>query len=107
MQIKVRNMQSLLFTVGFKNEVGERCHLMPVVLVTDSGIMPANWMGRMIKWYDKIGITQGPDFRKASGQRARQSQFGYLIWSRLGQVAVEKPQLFLDKRIDICLMFST
>jgi hypothetical protein len=36
----------------FKDEVGEICHLMPLVRVTDSGLMPVKWMlVCMINWY--------------------------------------------------------
>jgi hypothetical protein len=37
----------------FKNEIGEKCHLMPIVEVTDSRLMPVKWMNRMIAWYDE------------------------------------------------------
>jgi hypothetical protein len=92
----------------FKNEVGEKCHLMPLVPITDSGLLrPAIWIRRMTEWYDETGVTRGPVFRKGSGKRARQSQFGYSIWSRLVRVSIEKPELFPDKKVDIMQMFST
>jgi hypothetical protein len=64
-----------------KNELGERCHLMPVVNVTSSGLMPTKWIKQMIDWYDQTGVTRGPVFRNGSGMRARQSQFGFSIFS--------------------------
>jgi hypothetical protein len=56
----------------FKNEVGEKCHLMPIVEVTDSGLMPVKWMNRMIAWYDSHDVDRGPVFRTRDGKRARQ-----------------------------------
>jgi hypothetical protein len=91
----------------FKNELGEKCHLMPLVPVTSSGLMPAKWIRRMTEWYEELGITRGPVFRNASGMRARQSQFGYSIWSRLVKVSEERPELFPDKRVEIMGDFST
>jgi hypothetical protein len=41
----------------FKNELGENCHLMPVVQVTNSGLMPAKWMQRVSGWCGKMGAT--------------------------------------------------
>jgi hypothetical protein len=74
----------------FKNELGENCHLMPIVQVTDySGLTPVKWMQRMFDWYAEIGISRGPVFRKSDGTRARQSQFGFSILSRLVQVSEE------------------
>jgi hypothetical protein len=35
----------------FKNEVAEICHLMPLVLETDSGLMPVKWMKIVMDWY--------------------------------------------------------
>jgi hypothetical protein len=91
----------------FKNELGERCHLMPLVPITNSGLMPAKWIGRMTDWYSELGVTRGPVFRGASGGRARQSQFGFSIWSRLTRVAEERPELFPDRRVNIMMDYST
>jgi hypothetical protein len=34
----------------FKNELGEKCHLMPLVRVTNSGLMPAKLITRIFEW---------------------------------------------------------
>jgi hypothetical protein len=59
-----------------KNELGGRCHLMPLVPKTQSGLMlPARWIERMLAWYAETGVTpRGPVFRTCDGRRARQSQ---------------------------------
>ena len=59
----------------FKNEVGEICHLMPIVQVTDSGLMPVKWMNQMIAWYATHDIDGRPVFRTWNGKRERQGQF--------------------------------
>ena len=47
----------------FKNELGENCHLMPVVRVTNSSLMPTKWMQHMFDWYGEMGVTtRGPVF---------------------------------------------
>jgi hypothetical protein len=91
----------------FKNELGEKCHLMPIVQVTNSGLSPVKWMQRMFAWYAETGVTRGPVFRKANGMRARQTQFGFSTLSRLVIVSEEHPTLFPDKRVDILLDYST
>jgi hypothetical protein len=91
----------------FKNELGEKCHLMPIVPVTNSGLTPVKWIQRMLEWYAETGVTRGPVFRKADGTRARQTQFSFSIWSRLVKVSEEQPVLFPDNRVNILLDFST
>jgi hypothetical protein len=85
----------------FKNEIGENCHLMPIVQVTDSGLMPVKWMTRMISWYGARGIDGGPVFRTWDGGRARQGQFELSIANRLARLARDKPELFPDKNMDV------
>jgi hypothetical protein len=80
---------------------------MPVVSVTSSGLMPTKWIKRMIDWYDQTGVIRGPVFRNGSGMRARQSQFGYSIFSRLVRVSEERPSIFADKHVDIMTDYST
>jgi hypothetical protein len=91
----------------FKNELGEKCHLMPLVPVTDSGLKPGLWIQRMVDWYDETGVTRGPVFRNAAGARAKQTQFGYSIMSRLVKVSDLEPSLFPDKKVNIMTDYST
>jgi hypothetical protein len=91
----------------FKNELGEKCHLMPLVPETNSGLMPGKWIRRMVEWYDEVGVMRGPVFRNCAGARARQTQFGYSIMSRLVRVSVLSPSLLPDKKVDIMMDYST
>jgi hypothetical protein len=88
--------------------VGERCHLMPLVRVTDSGLMPVNWIQRMIDWYAEAGVNRGPVFRQNDGTRTRQSQFGFSILTRLVKLSEDRPELFPDsKQVNILTDYST
>jgi hypothetical protein len=79
----------------FKNEVREKCHLMSIVQVTDSGLMPVKWMKRMIEWCDARGVDGGPGFRTWDGKRARQGRYELSILNRLARLAEEKPGLIV------------
>jgi hypothetical protein len=106
---KERMRHSVIALHGrFKNEVGEKCHLMPLVPVTDSGLMPGKWIQRMLEWYAETGVTRGPVFRKNDGSRARQNQFSFSILARLVRLSQDKVELFPDiKRINIMTDYST
>jgi hypothetical protein len=43
----------------FKNEIGEKYHLMPVPLETNSGLKPMKWIDRALEWYKEAGIESG------------------------------------------------
>ena len=77
----------------FKNEVGEKCHLMPIVQAADSGLV--------IAWYVARDIEVGPVFRTRDGKRARQGQFELSILNRLVRLSTEKPELFPDKNVNV------
>jgi hypothetical protein len=80
---------------------------MPLIRVTNSGLMPAKWITRMLEWYAEAGVTRGPVFRGKMGMRARQSQLGYSIWSRLVRASLDKPELLPYKRVHIMDDYST
>jgi hypothetical protein len=91
----------------FKNEIGVKCHLMPVVRRTNSGLEPTKWIQRMIDWHAETGVDRGPVFRKSNGMRARQSQFSFSILNRLVRVSEEQAGLFPDKNVNILTDYST
>jgi hypothetical protein len=90
----------------FKNEVGEKCHLMPIVQVTDSGLMPVKWMKRVIEWHDSRGVESGPVFRTWDGKRARQGKFELSTLNRLARLEIERPALFPDKNVNVMTDYS-
>jgi hypothetical protein len=102
----------------FKNELGERCRLIPpVVRVTNFGLMATKWMQRMLNWYAETVVTRDSLFRESNDilrvvrkdnrMRARQTEFIFSISSRLVQVPEEQePALFPDKRVNILTVVS-
>jgi hypothetical protein len=81
----------------FKNETSEQCHLMPLVLVTATGLEPGKWIERMVDWYGEMGITTGWVFRKGEihpqieSQRSRQSDYEFEILSEIESIQTEVP----------------
>jgi hypothetical protein len=66
----------------FKNVIGEHRHMLPLVAVTSSGLKPRLWVGRMIEWYGKKGITRGPVFRNSEtgmAEKAKVYEFDILL----------------------------
>jgi hypothetical protein len=49
----------------FKNELGKKCHLMPMVRETNSGLEPKKWMQRIIDWCAETGTNWGPALQKS------------------------------------------
>jgi hypothetical protein len=91
----------------FKNEIGEKCHLMPAVRRTDSGLEPAKWIQRKIDWHAETGADRGPVFRKSNGMRDGQSQFSFLMLNRLVRVSEEQSGLFPNINVSILTDCST
>jgi hypothetical protein len=75
----------------FKMEVSEKYHLMPLVLVTASGLEPGKWIKRMVKWYGDGGVTRGWVFRNKAGEKARASEFEWDILCELEIIQRELP----------------
>jgi hypothetical protein len=89
----------------FKGEKGEKYHYMVSVTKTKSGLEPAKWIARMMKWYKDRGVLSGPVFRKKNGKRAKAKDYELEIFDRLEQVQKEHPNV-LDPSIDITEEFG-
>lgn len=85
----------------FKNEIGEKCHLMPVPFKTASGLKHMVWMNRMLDWYEGAGIETGPVFRDKKGQCARYRDFEIGFLSRIARVQVKRPELFSKQECNV------
>ena len=73
----------------FKTETGELRHMLPLAAITKSGLQPRVWVGRMIDWYGKKGITNGPVFRNLeTGMAVKASEYEFDILLEL--VAIQK-----------------
>lgn len=89
----------------FKGEKGEKYHYMVTVVRTKSGMEPAKWIGRALKWYKDRGITSGPVFRKKSGKRAKAKDFEAEIFERLLDIQRRKP-LLIEASVDVVEEFG-
>jgi hypothetical protein len=68
----------------FKNEIGEQRHMLPLAAETASGLKPRKWIGRMLEWYRKKGISRGPVFRDfETGHAVRASCYEFDIMTEL------------------------
>jgi hypothetical protein len=90
----------------FKNEIGEKHHLMSVPLYTDSGLKPVTWIGRMLEWCKEGGIENGPVFRDKRGECARYKDFKYRFLRRLARVKSSNPALFTKPQCNVFNDFS-
>jgi hypothetical protein len=74
-------------TGRFKKEIGELDHMLPLAAVTKSGLKPREWIGRMLEWYKRRGITNGPVFRDfRTGEVVRANAYEYDILVELEEI---------------------
>jgi hypothetical protein len=78
----------------FKNEIGEKYHLMPIPMKTNSGLRPMRWIDRMVEWYGEEGIESGPVFRDKRGECAKYGDYEYGFLTRMARVQERSPELF-------------
>lgn len=77
----------------FKNEIGERYHLVPLAGQTRSGLEPRKWIGRVVGEYGGLGISHGPMFRDGKGIPARAGMMEAAFYARLETIQDECPDL--------------
>ncbi len=77
----------------FKGETGESYHLLCLVDITDHGLEPRKWIGRLIQILQHQGARNGPLFRGAQGQHLRANHFEPNLISRLEHIQETKPHL--------------
>jgi hypothetical protein len=75
----------------FNGETGENYHLLCIVDVTNHGLKPRKWVGRLLEQYQKLGIENGPFFRDDKGDKAQSRFFEPKFFDRLEQVRCIKP----------------
>jgi hypothetical protein len=81
------------FLGRFKGEIGENYHLMCIVDITNQGLEPRKWIGRLVRIYESMGIRNGPLFRDGQGRRLKASEFEPKFHERLEYVKMTKPHL--------------
>jgi len=89
----------------FKTETGELTHLMPLTPVTASGVKTAVWVERILAWYDRKRIVQGPVFRDDRGEPVRASDYDFEICSRIAEIQATRPGI-VDPDIDVYDRYS-
>jgi len=77
----------------FKGETGESYHLLCTVDVTNHGLEPRKWIGRLIHLLQNKGFRNGPLFRSAQGQRLKANHFEPDLISKLEYIQETKPEL--------------
>jgi hypothetical protein len=78
----------------FKNETGEKYHLMPVLMVTKLGLTPMMWVNRMLEWYEEAGIESGPVFRTKRGECAKYVDYEHEFLTRMAMMQERNPEMF-------------
>jgi len=84
----------------FKTESGEKYHLMPLAWQSRSGLQPSIWVERMLTWYEKRKVPQGPVFRTSVGQRAKPVAYQPLLHQLLLDIQEDRPDL-IPRGIDV------
>ena len=83
----------------FKNEVGEKYHLIPLAAETKSGLKVRLWVGRVLEEYAARGITQGPMFRTSDGFPVKAGAYEEFFLQRLERTQAERPDLITKDTI--------
>jgi hypothetical protein len=79
----------------FKGETGEKCHLVPLPLVTNrSGIKVGKWMETLVAIWASKGRTWGPAFCSDDGQVALSHDFDDMFIEMLVRVQARRPEIF-------------
>jgi hypothetical protein len=79
----------------FKGETGESYHLMPIMAVTNRGLEPRKWIGRLLQAYEEKGIEHGPMFRKSDGGCVRAGDLEPKLFERLEFIREVHPHLMV------------
>lgn len=77
----------------FKNEVGEKYHLIPLAAETRSGLKVRLWVGRLLEEYSLRGITRGPMYRTTDGSPIKARAYKEAFLLRLERTQAERPDL--------------
>ena len=77
----------------FKGETGDRYHIMPIALVSKSGVTPVIWIVRLLELYEQLGIQKGWVFRTKKGDQAKQSDYEGIFFEGLRRIQEDRPDL--------------
>jgi hypothetical protein len=77
----------------FKNEIGERYHLVLLAPVTQNGIQMRAWLERLINVRESEGRVRGPAFCAEDGKVAYSGTFEAQFHETLEEVQSRRPDL--------------
>lgn len=77
----------------FKNEVGERCHLIPLASVTASGLEPRRWLEAVAGMCRMQGRFRGPVFADNDGYAEKQKVYEDILFEYLEKIQLERTDL--------------
>ena len=77
----------------FKNEWGERWHIMLAASETASGLKPRRWLGMFLLMMLSEGKTEGPAICEPDGQVMSSGKMNRLFWRELTRVQEQRPDL--------------
>lgn len=80
----------------FKNEVGERFHLVLLASTTRSGLEPRAWIEALVRVRESEGRTQGPAFCDHDGNKEKTSVYNDVISEALLRVQARRGDLIPD-----------
>jgi hypothetical protein len=103
-----RRPHVLLSLLGrFKGVIGRKCHQVPLVPITRSGIQIQLWLSRLLSCYATRKITTGPLFRATptSSVAARTKDLDVLFHRYLQMVQQKYPKL-IQAEVDVPVIYS-
>ena len=84
----------------FKNELGERYHLILIAEKTMSGLEPRKWLEWLVAVRQEEGRTNGPAFCDETGQVVYSSYYEDVFIEVLSEIQEERPDL-IPAMIDV------
>jgi hypothetical protein len=84
----------------FKNEHGERCHLMPLSSTSKSGLEPRMWLEMLVKIRETEGRMRGPLFCGKDGRVARSKDYEETFHKVLSEIKDTRPDL-IPAEVDV------
>jgi DNA-binding XRE family transcriptional regulator len=77
----------------FKNEQGERCHMLPMASRTQSGLNPREWLERLALMNQEKDRRNGPAFADKAGNVAKASSYEMKFHEALLHIQENHPRL--------------
>ena len=79
----------------FKGETGEKCHLIPLPFMINSGIQVGKWLEMLVSIQASEGRYCGPAFCDERGNVAQSSEYDATFIEVLERLQARQPEIFL------------